>query len=180
MRRTDKRLVVRNDNERQAALVWISEEEERIGELEARMRAADAVPAEQVTYFLEPLRAAVNARRADVTTYEQFRAGVLPRTWALKDVPRLLVALRMSRGLSQAAFGKVVGLHANQVSKYETSAYQGVTLERIAAILFRLGVHPVLDLSAPPAPAPVVADNQPLAAGDSPPFVAPNQEEARA
>ena len=53
---------------------------------------------------------------------------------------RLLIALRISQGLSQRELAERLGVHESTVSRDERNEYHGITLERTAKVLAALGV----------------------------------------
>jgi transcriptional regulator with XRE-family HTH domain len=53
---------------------------------------------------------------------------------------RMLIALRIHRGLSQRELAEKLGVHESQVSRDERNEYNGITLERLGKILDAFGV----------------------------------------
>ena len=62
----------------------------------------------------------------------------LPSITKLKDIGRLLIALRLANGLSQLELAKLLGVSTVQVSRDERKNYAGISVERAERILAAL------------------------------------------
>ena len=77
----------------------------------------------------------------------------------LLDLGARLAAARRARGISQREFGSHLGVHQQQVARWEAAEYRNASLERVAAAAAALGVEPdsshadALPIAADPAAA---------------------------
>ncbi len=85
----------------------------------------------------------------------------------LDDIGARLVRARRDRGLTQRDLGVLVGVKQQQIARWEKTAYQAASLERVRAVAAALGVgdHPEADV--------------PLAAEDTGPYGGPGAAELR-
>lgn len=58
----------------------------------------------------------------------------------LHELGRMLVRVRQQKGMTQQALAVLVGIHVNQIQRYERYEYAPASLERLAAIGCALGV----------------------------------------
>ncbi len=78
--------------------------------------------------------------KVEVSNYEALKRGELPRLHSLGDIGRVLIQIRIAKGLTQRKFADLMGVKEAQVSRDERHEYQGVTIKRAQQILERLGV----------------------------------------
>lgn len=60
----------------------------------------------------------------------------------LSDIGPQLVAARMTRGLSQRDLAELVGVHQQQIARWEKERYGCVSLKRLSLVADALGVEP--------------------------------------
>jgi len=60
----------------------------------------------------------------------------------LSDIGPQLVAARMTRGLSQRELAELVGVHQQQIARWEKERYGCVSLKRLSLVADALGVEP--------------------------------------
>lgn len=53
----------------------------------------------------------------------------------LERLPTLLIELRIAAGLTQQELGRVMGIHEEQIRRYEKSGYSAASLERVLGIV---------------------------------------------
>jgi transcriptional regulator with XRE-family HTH domain len=54
---------------------------------------------------------------------------------------RLLIALRIYKGLTQSQLAQKLGIDASQISRDERNEYHGITVERASRLLDAMGVE---------------------------------------
>lgn len=81
--------------------------------------------------------------RRDIEEYDQLQTGarqpLAPTT--LHDLPQALIQARIVRGWTQKDLGKVLGVAAQQIQRYEATDYQSASLSRLQRVADELGVR---------------------------------------
>jgi DNA-binding Xre family transcriptional regulator len=149
--------MIRNETEYQEAVRRLAEEQQRLADHEARLKGMGLGP-DEVKRALDPLRSFHLQLGEEVESYERLKRGDLGELSNLHGLGRMLVALRIARGLTQRELAERVGVHESQVSRDERNEYHGITVERTSRILEALDVRltsrfeePVLPPPAPPS-----------------------------
>ena len=75
----------------------------------------------------------------------------------LGGLGRLLVSLRVFKGVGQRELAARLGVHESQVSRDERNEYRGVTLERAGRVLEALGAELTTTVEATAADAAAAA-----------------------
>lgn len=145
--------MIRSEQEYQTALRRI-EEDQQFAEAQREALRQRGYSPEEVDRAMEPLLA-FNAQLEDeVAWYRRVRQGDFGILHQLTSLGRLLVAIRIARGLSQRELAQRLGVAESQVSRDERNEYYGVTLKRAQSILDALGVQTETRIIAnPPAEA---------------------------
>lgn len=91
---------------------------------------------------LRTVRAEIRRMQADLGDYEALKAGraEVGRAERMEDVPRLLIRARVAAGLSQSDLAERLGLHPQQVQRYEATDYESASLSRLIDIARALNV----------------------------------------
>lgn len=78
----------------------------------------------------------------------------------LRDIGQVLLAARAERGLTQRELGDLLGVHQQQVARWERDAYARVTLSRLTQVAEALGVGdtPVSSVGVPAGGALLAAE----------------------
>lgn len=132
--------MIRNESEYQEATRRRKEEAERL--VEHRNRLEDlGLTDEEVQRALDPLRSFHLQLEEEIQGYERLKRGDLGEFVNLHGVGRVLIALRIARGLSQRQLAERLNVHESQISRDERNEYHGVTVERASRILDALQVN---------------------------------------
>lgn len=88
------------------------------------------------------LRSQTETLRAEIRRYEDLRDGRVARREfeGLRDFPTALIEARIAAGLTQRALAERLGLHEQQVQRWEATHYSGVGVERLQDIADALGM----------------------------------------
>jgi hypothetical protein len=126
--------MIRTDAEYQLALQRLKDERERVREQDKAFKAQgfDAAARKRM---LDPLRSFYDQLAEEVESYERLLSGDLGELQNLHGMGRLLVGLRLARGMSQRELAEKLEVHETQVSRDERNEYHGVTVERASRIL---------------------------------------------
>lgn len=88
------------------------------------------------------IRSHIGELQSQLREYEKLKAGVKRlRMRSFTDLPRLLIAGRIGRGLSQKDLAKKLGVKPQQVQKDEKTDYRSASLHRILDVIEALNLH---------------------------------------
>lgn len=97
---------------------------------------------------MQPLGRRARIRRSlhaagyfEVASYERLQRGEFEELQNFDGIGRLLIALRISQGVSQRELAERLEVHESQVSRDERNEYHGVTVERANRVIEALGVQ---------------------------------------
>ena len=123
--------------------------------LHAELTAA-GVSEEGIAVALRDKEAEQVSIRAEIDNYKRLRDAPVTTAWAPGTLPGLFVALRLRLGVSQKEFAALLGTHETNLSRDERAGYAGIGLDRVVALLDRLGLQASVVVS-PTATSPVAA-----------------------
>ncbi|AWV90846.1 helix-turn-helix domain-containing protein [Bradymonas sediminis] len=132
--------MIRNESEYQEACARLEAERERLEEHRERLSKM-GLSADELKHALDPLRSFHLQLEEEVQGYERLQRGDLGELFNLHGLGRMLVALRVARGLTQRALASRLGVHESQVSRDERNEYHGITVERASRVLDAMGVE---------------------------------------
>jgi ribosome-binding protein aMBF1 (putative translation factor) len=132
--------MIRNDKEYQAALQRL-QEDRTIAELQRKALQERGLSPDEIAHAMEPLEAFTGQLEDEVAWYDRARSGDLGVVRQLTSIGRLLIALRIARGLSQRDLAEKLGVDESQVSRDERNEYFNITLTRAQRIVDVLGAE---------------------------------------
>jgi DNA-binding Xre family transcriptional regulator len=130
--------MIRNDHEYEEAVNRIKEEKKRMTAEKARLTKEGLTSAE-VKRALDPMRSFHMQLEEEVEGYEKLKRGEFEELLNFQGMGRMLIALRIHRGMSQRELAQKLGVHESQISRDERNEYNGMTLERLTKILDAFG-----------------------------------------
>jgi len=145
--------MIRNNSELEKATTRIKAEEKRIEQMRKGLFAEGLKP-QEVKRALDPMISFHLQLVEEVEAFERLQRGEFDDFINLQGIGRLLISLRIYRGLTQRGFAARIGVHESQVSRDERNEYHGITVGRVMVILEILGakVSSTVDVSDLPAP----------------------------
>lgn len=132
--------MIRTDAEYQTTLNRFQEGEEALDRERRALAAAGRSPAE-IKRATDPAACFQEDLREEIASYERLRRGDFEEVKNFEGFGRVLIALRVYRGLSQRELADKLGVHESQVSRDERNEYHGVTVERAKRVLEALGAE---------------------------------------
>lgn len=132
--------MIRNETEYQEAIQRIADEAARLKEQRTKLNELD-LSKEEIKRVLDPMRSFHEQLKEEVASYERLQRGEFEELQNFEGLGRLLIALRISQGLSQRELADRLGVHESQVSRDERNEYHAVTVERAGRILEALGAE---------------------------------------
>jgi len=131
--------MIRNENEYQEAVKRVREEVQRLRDEKSKLESMD-LSKEDIKRLLDPIRSFHEQLKEEVASYERLKRGDFDELHNFEGLGRLLVALRIAKGLSQRDLADRLGVHESQVSRDERNEYHGVTVDRANRVLEALAV----------------------------------------
>ena len=131
--------MIRSETEYQEAVKRLTDEEGRLKVQRSELKKLDLSQAE-IKRAMDPLQSFHEQLKEEVESYDRLRRGEFDEITNFEGMGRLLIALRISQGLSQRELSERLGVHESTVSRDERNEYHGITLERTAKVLAALGV----------------------------------------
>jgi HTH-type transcriptional regulator/antitoxin HigA len=91
----------------------------------------------------------------EIADYDLLKSGsvAFSESYALSDLPRILIQARIAQGLSQTDLAERLGMKPQQVQRYEATEYMSASLARLIEVADILHVRVSQSFSAAHAPA---------------------------
>jgi ribosome-binding protein aMBF1 (putative translation factor) len=104
-----------------------------------RLLLSKPIPNTPAWIYKEQLRTVeeeISQLKKQLKEYEETKSGKrkLPNLLLLEEIPNLLVKWRLARNLTQKALAKKLGMHENQLQRYENTNYAGASLSTVLQI----------------------------------------------
>jgi transcriptional regulator with XRE-family HTH domain len=107
--------------------------------------------------MVDGMRSQFDELRQEIDEYEALRGGKIRRRvlTSLLDLPDALIEARIVRGLTQKELGKKLDVAEQQIQRYESTRYAGVSLERLQEVADAVGIKlkKTIEYSVPSAKA---------------------------
>ena len=145
--------MIRNENECQAALQRLTDEQSMLKKQHSELKQMD-LSKEEIKRAIDPLRSFHEQLQEEVASYERLRRGEFDELTNFEGIGRMLIAIRVAQGLSQRELSERLDVHESAVSRDERNEYHGITVERVSRILSALGatIHTTVDTGVSPQP----------------------------
>lgn len=91
---------------------------------------------------VDAMRSQLADLRADVEEYDALKSGQQPvlELDSFDQLPRGLISARIAAGLTQGDLATKLGIHEQQVQRYEATNYASASLQRVQDVIDALGV----------------------------------------
>ncbi len=130
--------MIRSETEYREAIVRLKDEAIRMKEQQTQLKELD-LSKEEIKRVMDPVRSFHEQLKEEVESYEKLKRGEFEEVRNFDGIGRLLVALRISQGMTQRELAERLGVHESQVSRDERNEYHGITVERAGRILEAVG-----------------------------------------
>lgn len=89
------------------------------------------------------LKSQAETLREEMQRYEKLRQGRFKEREldSLKDLPTAMIEARIASGLTQKKLAERLGLHEQQIQRWEANLYSGVGLERLQEVINATGMR---------------------------------------
>lgn len=132
--------MIKTEHEYTEAKKRVEKEFQAIEEQGERMRKAQLTE-EQIHLALDPLASFAFQLKEEVEEYEKIKRGEFPVIENLEGIGRILVAIRISKGIKQKDLAERLKVKEAQVSRDERNEYHGASIQKIQGVLEALGVN---------------------------------------
>ena len=132
--------MIRTEAEYQEAVKRLRAEKERMAQQRIKLKEKGLKP-DKIETAMEPMESFHLQLVEEVDAYENLRRGDIGELQNLHGLGRMLIALRIARGLTQTELATRLGVDISQVSRDEKNEYHGVTVERANRILDTLNAN---------------------------------------
>ena len=126
--------MIRTDFEYRNA-VRRAQEDKDIMALQRKGFADQGFTEDEVEVLMQPSLSFHAQLTDEIKWYQNVRSGNELPVMRIGNIGRMLIALRISRGLTQKQLAQRLGVSEAQVSRDENNDYHGITIERIQRIL---------------------------------------------
>jgi len=126
--------MIRTEAEYREALARLDAERQRLRDQDKQLRAEGVSPAARKR-LLDPQRSFSDQLAEEVDSYERLKRGDVGELENLHGLGRLLIALRIARGMTQRDLAEKLAVHETQVSRDERNEYHGITVDRASRIM---------------------------------------------
>lgn len=132
--------MIKTEHEYLEAKKRLEEEFKTLEKHELKMKKA-GLTKEQMKLALDPLVSFSLQLREEVEEYEKLKRGQFDPIENLNGLGRMLVALRISKGIMQKDLAARMSVTESQVSRDERNEYHGASIEKIQKVLSALDAH---------------------------------------
>src|SRR5207302_7741565 len=85
---------------------------------------------EEIKRLLDPTRSFLNDMAYDLKWYERAKKGKIPAGEPFETIGRMLIALRIGKGLTQEQLAEKLEVSQSMISQDENDEYHGISVER--------------------------------------------------
>jgi HTH-type transcriptional regulator/antitoxin HigA len=91
---------------------------------------------------IDALKSQIADIESELAEYDLLKSGQISfsKTYALEELPRVLVQARIASGMSQTDLAEKLSMKPQQVQRYESTDYMGASLARLVEVSRTLGV----------------------------------------
>ena len=154
--------MIRNEAEYREALRRL-EQDQDVARRQREALAAAGLNPDEIERAMQPLLSFRAQLEDEIAWYEAVRRGNLPTIHQMTDVGRLLIALRIFKGMSQRDLAERLGVSESVVSRDERNEYHGISVDRVQKILNALGAAIVMSVDQSYC-FPIVESERPVTA----------------
>lgn len=138
--------MIKTDKEYNEAKQRLQSEKKMIEDQRSKLNAAGLTP-DQLHLALDPLATFTLQLDEEIQEYERLMRGTFEDIINLNGIGRILIALRISKGLKQNELAAKLGVNESQVSRDEANEYHGSSIEKIQKVLNALGVTTITKIN---------------------------------
>ena len=113
-----------------------------IEEVNSKHLNGDLTP-EDATRNIAYLQNSIEKLEQDIAEYESLKSGstIYIKPERLEDLPRTITQLRLHHGWAQDRLADEIGVAQQQIARYESTDYEGISFQRLIALLDSFDAH---------------------------------------
>ena len=111
------------------------QEQNKLLEHQRREMASAGLNEEQQNRVLNPVRCFQLQLQEEMAAYERLQQGKIDPVTQFSQIGRLLISLRIAKGVTQRELAERLNVNESQVSRDEHNEYHGITVDRAQRIL---------------------------------------------
>ena len=96
---------------------------------------------EHIHLALDPLASFADQLQEEVDEYERIKRGQFDSLENLEGIGRILIAIRIAKGMKQKELAEALEVKETQISRDERNEYHGASIEKIQRVLRALDVN---------------------------------------
>ena len=140
--------MIRTEKEYQEALERLAVDRQFLEQQRERLQEL-GLHGDELARAMHPALSFHDQLKEEVDTYEQIKRGDFEPLYNLTHIGRLLIGLRIARGMSQRELAERLGVSESVISRDERNEYHGISVARAQNILESLEVRFRLELEDP-------------------------------
>ncbi len=130
--------MIKTDKEYQECLRKLDEDLDFI-ERQRKFFGEQGLSTEEIETALEPNYSFHEQLKDEILWYERVKRGDFGVIENLTELGRVIIALRIAKGISQRTLADLLEVNESQISRDERNEYHGVTIDRAQKIIDTLG-----------------------------------------
>lgn len=130
-------MMIRTEAEYQAAKKEAAARQDRLHAYRQKL-VADGLSADELKRALGPLQTFALDMNDEIERYERLRSGDTGEIAKIRELGKILIALRISKNMTQRELAARLGVDESQVSRDERHEYHGAKIERVSRVLAAL------------------------------------------
>ncbi|MEZ4742685.1 MAG: helix-turn-helix transcriptional regulator [Bdellovibrionota bacterium] len=131
--------MIKTDNEYLQSKKRLEEEMASIEEHKKKMKES-GIKDSQIKLAIDPLLSFSLQLKEEIEEYDKLKKGQFDPIENLYGIGRMLVAIRISKGLKQKDLAESLGVKESQISRDERNEYYGASIEKVQKVLEAMGV----------------------------------------
>lgn len=140
--------MIRTDSEYQDAIKRLQQDRAVIEAQRSKLQEMK-LSEDEVERGIEPALSFHEQLREEVEVYERMKRGDISPIESLADIGRVLIGLRIARGVTQRQLAERLKVSESQVSRDERNDYHGITVERAQRVIMALQGKVRVEAEAP-------------------------------
>ena len=115
-------------------------DEQKVIEAQKKKLKKAGLSKEQIRLAIDPLESFTYQSKEEIEEYEKIKRGDFDDLKNLYGIGRMIVAIRIFKGIKQSELALRIGVKESQISRDEANEYHGASLEKIQKVLEAMGV----------------------------------------
>ena len=140
--------MIRTEKEYQEALARLAADRQFLEQQRERLQEV-GLRGDELERAMHPALSFHDQLKEEIDTYKRIKRGEFDPLHNLTHIGRLLIGLRIARGMNQRELAERLGVSESVISRDERNEYHGISVERAQNILESLGVRFRLELEKP-------------------------------